>query len=86
MVRDKPITQIGDVWVLGQHKLLCGDAQLKSNIDQLVGADQIDMVFTDPPYNVEIDGNVCGKGQVKHKEFAFASGECVEHQVLEHGA
>lgn len=75
VVRDKPITQIGDVWILGQHRLLCGDAQRKSNIDQLVGADQIDMVFTDPPYNVEIDGNVCGKGQVKHKEFAFASGE-----------
>lgn len=75
MVRDKPITQIGDVWILGQHRLLCGDAQQKSNIDQLVGTDQIDMVFTDPPYNVEIDGNVCGKGQVKHKEFAFASGE-----------
>lgn len=73
--RDKPITQIGDVWILGQHKLLCGDTRQKSNIDQLVGADQIDMVFTDPPYNVEIDGNVCGKGQVKHKEFAFASGE-----------
>lgn len=75
MVRGKPITQIGDVWILGQHRLLCGDARQKSNIDQLVGADQIDMVFTDPPYNVEIDGNVCGKGQVKHKEFAFASGE-----------
>lgn len=75
MFRDKPITQIGDVWILGQHKLLCGDAQQKSNIDKLVDADQVDMVFTDPPYNVEIDGNVCGKGQVKHKEFAFASGE-----------
>ena len=73
--RDKPITQISDVWILGQHRLFCGDAQQKCNIDQLVGTDQVDMVFTDPPYNVEIDGNVCDKGQVKHKEFAFASGE-----------
>jgi DNA modification methylase len=37
-------------------------------------------VFTDPPYNVKIDGNVCGLGSVKHREFAFASGEMSEHQ------
>jgi ParB-like chromosome segregation protein Spo0J len=70
-----PITRMGDLWVLGSHRLLCGDAQKKTDIDQLVGSDEVDMVFTDPPYNVEIDGNVCGKGSIKHKEFAFASGE-----------
>lgn len=76
VVSDKtPITQMGDLWVLGNHRLLCGDARQKSDIDRLVGSREVDMVFTDPPYNVEIDGNVCGKGQVKHKEFAFASGE-----------
>ena len=40
-----------------------------------MGAEQADLVFTDPPYNVKIDGNVCGLGSVKHREFAFASGE-----------
>lgn len=70
-----PITRMGDLWVLGNHRLLCGDAQQQSDIDRLVGSDEADMVFTDPPYYVEIDGNVCGKGSVKHKEFAFASGE-----------
>ncbi|WP_162651904.1 DNA methyltransferase [Lentilitoribacter sp. Alg239-R112] len=70
-----PITQMGDLWVLGNHRLLCGDAQKETDVDRLVGSRRVDMVFTDPPYNVEIDGNVCGKGSIKHKEFAFASGE-----------
>ena len=39
-----------------------------------------DLVFTDPPYNVAIDGNVCGLGSVKHREFAFASGEMSQAQ------
>lgn len=70
-----PITKRGDLWVLGNHRLLCGDAQNKTDIDRLVVAGKVDLIFTDPPYNVEIDGNVCGKGSIKHKEFAFASGE-----------
>ena len=40
-----------------------------------MGSERADLVFTDPPYNVKIDGNVCGLGSVKHREFAFASGE-----------
>jgi DNA modification methylase len=42
-----------------------------------------DLVFTDPPYNVAIDGNVCGLGGIKHREFAFASGEMSKAQFTE---
>ena len=46
----------------------------------MLGKEEVDLVFTDPPYNVKIDGNVCGLGSVKHREFAFASGEMSESQ------
>ena len=74
---------MGDLWLLGRHKLICGDAQDGQSFHQLVGNEQVDLLFTDPPYNVKIDGNVCGLGSVKHREFAFASGEMSEDQFTE---
>lgn len=82
-VRDEPITKFGDVWLLGRHKLLCGDAQVAGNFTDLMGDEKADLVFTDPPYNVRINGNVCGLGSVKHREFAFASGEMSEVQFTQ---
>ena len=75
-----PITKPGDLWRLGNHRLLCGDAQESAHFAKLLGNETVDMVFTDPPYNVKIDGNVCGLGSVKHREFAFASGEMSEDE------
>lgn len=69
------VSQSGDLWQLGQHRLLCGDAQSSQDVKRLVGEGKIDLIFTDPPYNVPIDGHVCGAGSVRHREFAFASGE-----------
>ena len=69
------VTQPGDVWVLGKHRLICGDARDPATYAALMGADRARAVFTDPPYNVKIDGHVCGSGAVKHREFAMASGE-----------
>lgn len=69
------VTRSGDLWHLGRHRLLCGDTRMAADMDRVMGSDRADMVFTDPPYNVAIDGNVCGLGTVKHREFAFASGE-----------
>ena len=71
-------TQMGDLWLLGRHKLICGDARETGSFLRLLGNEQVDLLFTDPPYNVKIDGNVCGLGSVKHREFAFASGEMSE--------
>lgn len=69
------VTRPGDVWCLGPHRLICGDARDTATYAALMGADRARAVFTDPPYNVKIDGHVCGSGTVKHREFAMASGE-----------
>ncbi|WP_310532750.1 DNA methyltransferase [Novosphingobium sp.] len=75
-----PVSRQGDLWLLGRHKLLCGDSRSPLDFEALMGSEKADLVFTDPPYNVKIDGNVCGLGTVKHREFAFASGEMSQTQ------
>ncbi len=70
-----PVSRYGDLWLLGSHRLICGDARHGADYRQLLGDERVDLIFTDPPYNVPIDGNVCGLGSVRHREFAMASGE-----------
>lgn len=79
----RPVSRQGDLWLLGRHKLLCGDARSAIDFETLMAGEKADLVFTDPPYNVKIDGNVCGLGSVKHREFAFASGEMSESQFTQ---
>lgn len=74
------VTMRGDIWQLGRHKLICGDARCPEDYSALLGTERADLVFTDPPYNVPIDGHVSGLGKVQHREFAFASGEMSETQ------
>ncbi len=80
VVAGPAISRRGDLWIMGRHKLICGDARDTSDYARLLGSERVDMVFTDPPYNVSIDGNVCGLGTVRHREFAFASGEMSQMQ------
>lgn len=54
------VTQSGDLWLLGQHRLLCGDARSKEDVSRLCGDRPASLLFTDPPYNVPIDGHVSG--------------------------
>lgn len=75
-----PVTRRGDAWLLGRHKLVCGDARDCNDFATLMGDGRADIVFTDPPYNVKIDGNATGLGKVRHREFAFASGEMTERE------
>ncbi|MEW4466339.1 DNA methyltransferase [Parasphingorhabdus sp. JC815] len=77
-LQDKPVTQMGDLWQLGDHRLVCGDARDAKAYEQLLDGKAADMIFTDPPYNVPIDGHVSGLGKNKHREFAFASSEMSE--------
>lgn len=72
------ITRPGDLWALGRHRLRCGDATKPEDLAALVNGEKARMIFTDPPYNVPVDGHVCGLGSVKHDEFAMASGEMSE--------
>ena len=70
-----PITRLGDVWQLGRHRLVCGDARDASAYDALLGDEEAGLIFTDPPYNVPIKRNVSGKGKVRHDNFTLAAGE-----------
>ena len=72
--RSRPsISQLGDLWALGEHKILCGNSLLSSSFEALLGEERAQLVITDAPYNVRINGNVSGSG--KHSEFVMASGE-----------
>jgi DNA modification methylase len=72
---NSPVTQVGDLWIAGEHRIFCGDALSRTSYEAVLGADCAEMVFADPPYNVAIAGNVSGLGAAKHDEFAMASGE-----------
>lgn len=72
------VTRLGDLWNIGSHRLLCGDALVPENYVELVNGELAQMVFTDPPYNVPIVGHVSGLGATVHREFIMASGEMSE--------
>jgi DNA modification methylase len=72
------VTHTGDLWVMGKHRLLCGDARDKAAYERLLEDAEAEFVFSDPPYNVAIDGHVCGLGRIQHREFAMGSGEMNE--------
>lgn len=82
--RQQPaVCATGDLWQLGRHRLLCGSALEEESYKRLLGDERAQLVLTDPPYNVRIDGHVCGLGSVKHKAFKMASGEMSEEQFIE---
>ena len=70
-----PVSKIGDLWLLGRHRVLCGDALDPAAFAALMGEERAAMVFTDPPYNVPIDGHASGLGAIHHRPFPMASGE-----------
>ena len=80
------VTRIGDIWQIGRHRLICGDSTMSETYARLLDGERAQMVFshcsrasgTTPPYNVKIDGHVCGLSAAKHREFAMASGEMSE--------
>jgi hypothetical protein len=82
VVPDAAITQAGDCWQLGEHRLLCASALDSASYATVLGTDRAQMCITDPPYNVPIDGHVCGSGKVKHREFAMASGEMTSGEFI----
>jgi len=73
-----PVSRAGDLWLLGPHRVLCGNALDEAAHVTLMGGAQAAMVFTDPPFNVPIEGHVSGNGHVTHREFVMASGEMSE--------
>jgi DNA modification methylase len=69
------VTALGDLWQLDSHRILCGDALDPKNFAALMRGQLADAMFSDPPYNVPIDGHATGLGRKQHREFAMATGE-----------
>jgi DNA modification methylase len=80
LVPTRAVTKPNDLWILGEHYLLCGDARRPESFDVLLRGLRVQLVFVDPPFNVKIGGHVSGKGRMKHREFAEASGEMTPAQ------
>ncbi|WP_291158429.1 DNA methyltransferase [Hyphomicrobium sp.] len=80
---EEAITRVGTLWCLGEHRIICGDVRDRDVVARLMDGDRARMVFTDPPYNVPIDGHVSGLGRQRHKEFAVASGEMSPKEFTE---
>jgi len=64
-ITEEPVTMAGDLWLLGEHRLLCGDATKRTDVDRLMDGDAADLVFTDPPYNVDYEGYTEEKLKIK---------------------
>jgi len=75
-----PVTRTGDLWLLGDHRIICGNALGSDVHAMLLDGRVVHLVLTDPPYNVSIPGNVSGLGKNKHADFAMASGEMNDAQ------
>lgn len=73
------VTQAGDLWLLGKHRLLCGDAKSDDDIARLMAGKTAAMALIDPPYNVRV-ASIQGRGKIKHAEFHEASGEMSPRQ------
>jgi DNA modification methylase len=76
------VSRVGDLWRLGSHSLLCGDALSPDSYKTIMQGALAQMVISDPPCNVPIDGHVCGYGKIHHKEFEMASGEMTPGEFL----
>jgi DNA modification methylase len=72
------VSRAGDLWLLGNHRVLCASALDEAAFALLMQGEQAAMAFTDPPYNVPIVGNVSGLGAIRHRDFAMAGGEMDE--------
>ena len=78
-----PVSRLSDIWQLNKHRVLCADATDLSSYGELMAGQKATVVFTDPPYNVRIDGHATGLGKTHHPEFPMASGEMSEAEFTD---
>jgi DNA modification methylase len=74
------VTKPGDLWIAGEHRILCDDALKAESHQRLMDSERAQMVFTDPPWNIPIEDNVSGLGSIRHGDFAMACGEMTPGQ------
>lgn len=82
-VEEQSVARLGELWLLGEHRLFCGSALEGASYHRLLAGEKARTVFTDAPYNVKISGHVSGLGRVKHAEFAMAFGEMSEAAFID---
>ncbi len=75
-----PVSCPGDLWLIGDHRLLCGSCLDRANVERLFAGQKAGAVLTDPPYGVAIEGNVSGLGAKKHGDFMMG---CTEMSDVE---
>src|SRR5215217_8628038 len=75
------VSRGGDLWRLGQHRLMCGDARSSPDVETLMAGAKARMAFADPPYNLRI-ASFQGRGRTKHREFLVASGEQTRDEFI----
>jgi DNA modification methylase len=76
------VTEPGDLWQLGKHRVICGNSLHDDTYRTLMGSRRATSTFTDPPFNQKINGHATGNGAIKHREFAMASGEMSEAEFV----
>lgn len=72
---DEPVSNPGDIWILGDHRLMCGDSTNHDDVKMLLDGNQIDMIFTDPPYNVAFNGRSGKHNVIKNDNLSDADFE-----------
>jgi DNA modification methylase len=82
LLRGPAVSQPGDLWELGRHRIYCGDALEAGSYRALLANERAQMILTDVPYNVPINGHARGRGKICHREFAMASGEMSEAEFI----
>jgi DNA modification methylase len=80
---DKATTQPGDLWILGDHRLLCGDSSKPEDVDQLLDGATIHLVSTDPPYNVRVEPRSNNAIAAGNSSFAAPKKKRTHHQSLD---
>jgi hypothetical protein len=76
------VTQIGDLWHLGKHRVLCGSALEEASYSTLMASRRASVVFCDPPFNCPVQGHISGNGSIRHREFPMAAGEMTEFEFV----
>ena len=70
---EEPITKLGDIWKLGNHRLMCGDSTKEDDVKELINNNKIDLIYTDPPYGINEKGDRLGRDGLaesrKYKDF-----------------
>ncbi|MGA8211962.1 MAG: DNA methyltransferase [Candidatus Sulfotelmatobacter sp.] len=81
--RPVAVTRAGDLWLAGPHRIYCGNSLNPDSYSALMESRRAAMVFTDPPFNVKIDGHATGLGTIRHRNFQMASGEMTEAEFTD---